>query len=81
MLPEVADTVTMAVPGVTGVVGVEDAVEAPLHPPRMSAKASKDRDPPQIPIYVDTLLRLRHTGKRPANPRGKTPLATTIRLL
>jgi hypothetical protein len=72
MLPEVADTVTMEVPGVAGFVGVEDAVEAPLHPPRVNAKASKDKDAPHIPIYIYRyFLRLRHTGNRVANPKGR----------
>ena len=81
MFPEVAVTVTVEVPGVTGAVGVEEVVAAPLHPPRVRTKASREIDPPQIPAYFAMRLRLRHIGKSPASPSGKRLLKTTICLL
>jgi len=41
MLPEVAVTVTIDVSVVTGVIGVEEVVETPLHPSRVRTKASR----------------------------------------
>ena len=81
MLPEVAVTVTIDVLGVIGVGGVEDVVEAPLHPPRVRTKASREIDPLKIPRYFALLLRLRHSGKSPASPSGKRLLIVTISLL
>ena len=81
MLPEVAVTVTIDVPVVTGVVGVEEVVEAPLHPPRVRTKASREIDPPKILKYFALPLRRRHSGKSPASPSGKRLLIVTISLL
>ena len=81
MLPEVAVTVIIDVPVVTGVGGVEEVVEAPLHPPRVRTNASREIDPPKIPKYFALLLRLRHSGKSPASPSGKRLLMMTICLL
>jgi hypothetical protein len=81
MFPEVAVTVTIEVPGVTGVDGAEEVVDAPLHPPRVRTKASSEIDPPKIPTYFALLLRLRHSGKSPASPSGKRLLMMTTCLL
>ena len=81
MLPEVAVTVIIDAPVVTGVRGVEEVVEAPLHPPRVRTKASREIDPPKIPKYFALLLRLRSSGKSPARPSGNRLLMRTINLL
>jgi len=77
MLPEVAVTVTVEVPGVTGV-GTPEAFEEPPHPAKVKRTISRDSEP--AAISMDFERRLLQNGKRAANPSGKMALAVTMGL-
>jgi hypothetical protein len=79
MLPDAAVTVTVDVPGVTGGVTVE-VLDEP-HPARVSTIISKEKDPKQIAADLRPFIRQLTTGIRPANPKGKRPLATSMRFV
>ena len=77
MLPEVAVTVTVEVPGVTGV-GEPEPFEEPPHPAMVRSTISRESEPPKIAIDLSALRRLRKIGMRPAIPSGKIALAIAV---
>ena len=77
MLPEVAVTVIVEVPGVTGV-GTPEAFEEPPQPARVNRTISRDSEPAAISTNFER--RLLQIGKRAANPSGKMALAVTTDL-
>ena len=74
MFPDVAVTVTVEVPGVTGV-GDPDGFADPPHPVMASKVINKETEPVKIAIDFAALRRLLQIGKRPAMPSGKMALA------
>jgi hypothetical protein len=75
-LPEVAVTVTVEVPGLTGV-GTPDGFGEPPHPTMLNRTISMAIEPLKIAVDFKALRR-RQIGNRPASPNGKIALAVTM---
>ena len=76
MLPEVAVTVTVEVPGVTGV-GDPDGFADPPHPLMVIKAMNKESAPVNMAIDFMALRRLLQIGRRPAMPIGSIAAAVT----
>ena len=78
MLPDVAVTVTVEVPGATGA-GVPAVFAEPPHPVMATRRISRDIEPLMIAIDLENLRRFLQIGTRPAKPSGNMALVMTMR--
>ena len=78
MVPDVAVTVTIEVPGVIGV-GLPAVFAEPPQPVMVNRRISSDTEPLMIAIDLENLRRFCQIGRRAANPSGNIALVMTMR--